>query len=86
MSASSSIGLKILGGRFNPFTNELSAYVVKVKKNSVADRQGQVQVGDEVVEWNGHVLRGLTYDQVFQIMQQSKYDHQVELVIERPIE
>ena len=86
MSSSASIGLKILGGRLNPFTNELSAYVIKVKKNSVADRQGQVQVGDEVVEWNGQVLRGLTYDQVFQIMQQSKYDHQVELVIERPIE
>lgn len=79
-------GLKIIGGRANPITNQLSAYIVKIKKNSVADTVGGLQLGDEVIKWNGKLLRGLTYDEVYSIMSKSKNDSQVELVVERPIE
>jgi len=41
--------------------------------------------GDEVVQWNGLCLRGLTFDEVYDIMYESKTDSQVELFVERPI-
>ena len=79
-------GLKIIGGRLNPLTNQLSAYVVKIKKNSLSDIMGRLQVGDEVITWNGKAMRGLSYDEVYSIMNKSKHDITVELVVERPIE
>ena len=75
-----------MGGRPNPFTNQPSAYIVKVKKDSVSDSIGRLQVGDEIVKWNGKLLRGLTYDEVYSIMSQSKQDNQIELVVERLVE
>lgn len=81
---SQSFGLKIIGGRLNPLTNQTSAYVVKVKKNSLADQVGKIQIGDEIVKWNGVLLRDLSYDEVFNIISKSsKLDDQVELIIER---
>jgi C-terminal processing protease CtpA/Prc len=79
-------GIKIVGGRVNPLTNQLSAYVVKIKKNSISDTIGRLQVGDEVTTWNGKPMRGLTYDQVYSILNKSKEDSTVELTVERPIE
>ena len=78
--------MKIVGGRINPLTNQLSAYVVKIKKDSLSDLIGRLQVGDEVITWNGKSLRGLTYDQVYSIMNKSKDDTSVELTVERSIE
>lgn len=40
-------------------------------------------VGDEVVEWNGHSLRSLTFEDVYDIIFESKSDPQVELTVER---
>lgn len=41
--------------------------------------------GDEVVKWNGHNLRGLTFDQVYDVIFDSKMDPRVELMVQRPI-
>lgn len=41
--------------------------------------------GDEVVKWNGHNLRGLTFDQVYDVIFESKMDPRVELMVQRPI-
>lgn len=41
--------------------------------------------GDEVVEWNGRSLRGLTFEDVYDIIFESKSDPQVELKVERPV-
>lgn len=70
----------------NPLNNQLSAYVVKVKKDSIADTLGRLQAGDEVIKWNGKLLRGLTFDEVYSIMSKSKQDSQIELIVERSIE
>ena len=77
------LGLKIVGGRFNPATNTTSAFVAKVKKNSLADTAGAIQPGDEVLTWNGLSLRGLTYDEVYSLMCKSRADDQVTLGLER---
>ncbi len=83
-STSQSFGLKIVGGRPNTqLPNTTSAYVVKVKSDSIADTVGRIQIGDEVLKWNGISLRGLTYDEVFSITSKSRMDQQIELVIER---
>lgn len=79
-------GLRIVGGKTNPFTHQLSAYIVKVRQGSTADLVGGLQVGDEVVKWNRASLRGLTYDEVYSIMSKSRQLEQVELVVERILE
>lgn len=78
--------MKIVGGRINPLTNQLSAYIVKIKKDSISDTVGRLQVGDEVITWNGKSMRGLSYDQVYSILNKSKEEMTVELTVERPIE
>jgi C-terminal processing protease CtpA/Prc len=80
------LGLKIVGGRTNPFINQLSAYITSVKKGSAADTSGRLRPGDEILKWNGKLLRGLNGVQVNNIIAQTKSDTQVELVVERPVE
>lgn len=42
-------------------------------------------VGDQVLEWNGRVLQGATFNEVYNIILESKPESQVELVVSRPI-
>jgi len=44
-----------------------------------------VTPGDEVVQWNGIRLRGLTFEEVYDIIFESKFDPQVELTVYRPV-
>ena len=41
--------------------------------------------GDEVIEWNGRNLRGLLFEEVYDIIFESKQEPQVELIVHRPI-
>lgn len=41
--------------------------------------------GDQVLEWNGRVLQGATFNEVYNIILESKPEPQVELVVSRPI-
>ncbi|XP_018414517.1 PREDICTED: regulating synaptic membrane exocytosis protein 2 [Nanorana parkeri] len=41
--------------------------------------------GDEVLEWNGQILQGATFEEVYNIILESKPEAQVELVVSRPI-
>ena len=62
-------GLKIVGGHASPLLiNQLCAFVVKLRKDSIADTIGRLQLYDEVVKWNGKLLRGLTFDEVYSII------------------
>lgn len=79
-----SSGLRVIGGRM---TNKgLCAFITKVKRGSIADTVGQLKPGDEVLEWNGRSLRGLTLEQVSEIILETKQDPQVELIVERNLE
>lgn len=78
-----SFGMKVIGGRPDPITHELSAYIVKLKKDSIADTVGRLQVNDEIVKWNGKLLRGLSFDEVYSIINKSKQDAQIDLIVER---
>lgn len=41
--------------------------------------------GDQVLEWNGKLLQGATFKEVYNIILESKPEPQVELVVSRPI-
>lgn len=41
--------------------------------------------GDEVLEWNGYPLQGRTFEEVYDIICESRSDHEVEIIVSRPI-
>ncbi|XP_069813323.1 regulating synaptic membrane exocytosis protein 2 isoform X5 [Dendropsophus ebraccatus] len=78
------LGLKVVGGKMSE-SGHLCAYITKVKKGSLADTVGRLRPGDEVLEWNGRILQGATFEEVYNIILESKPEAQVELVVSRPI-
>ncbi|XP_050040629.1 regulating synaptic membrane exocytosis protein 2 isoform X2 [Dermacentor andersoni] len=83
-SSAAILGLKVVGGKILE-SGKLGALVEKVKKGSVADTVGHLKPGDEVLEWNGRSLQGKTYEEVYDIISESKQEMQVELVVSRPL-
>ena len=82
-SSAAILGMKVIGGRVID-SGRLGARIERVKKGSIADTIGRLRPGDEVLEWNGKSLKGKTYEEVHDIIAESKQDAQVELLISRP--
>ncbi|XP_048880937.1 regulating synaptic membrane exocytosis protein 2 isoform X30 [Brienomyrus brachyistius] len=78
------LGLKVVGGKMTE-SGRLCAFITKVKKGSLADTVGHLRPGDQVLEWNGRLLEGATFKEVYNIILDSKPEAQVELVVSRPI-
>ncbi|XP_072118955.1 regulating synaptic membrane exocytosis protein 2 isoform X16 [Mobula birostris] len=78
------LGLKVVGGKMTE-SGRLCAFITKVKKGSLADTVGHLRAGDEVLEWNGRSLQGATFEEVYNIIFESKPEPQVELLVSRPI-
>ncbi|XP_027142376.1 regulating synaptic membrane exocytosis protein 2 isoform X12 [Larimichthys crocea] len=78
------LGLKVVGGKMTE-SGRLCAFITKVKRGSLADIVGHLRPGDQVLEWNGRVLQGATFNEVYNIILESKPEPQVELVVSRPI-
>eukprot|EP00106_Octopus_bimaculoides_P022282 XP_014789724.1 PREDICTED: regulating synaptic membrane exocytosis protein 1-like isoform X3 [Octopus bimaculoides] len=74
--------LKVVGGRMTE-KGQLGAFITKVKKGSIADTVGHLRAGDEVVEWNGRSLREATFEEVYDIIFETKHEPQVELIVHR---
>uniref|UniRef100_A0A8B9WU69 Regulating synaptic membrane exocytosis 2 n=1 Tax=Bos mutus grunniens TaxID=30521 RepID=A0A8B9WU69_BOSMU len=79
------LGLKVVGGKMTE-SGRLCAFITKVKRGSLADTVGHLRPGDEVLEWNGRLLQGATFEEVYNIILESKPEPQVELVVSRPID
>ncbi|XP_013413458.1 regulating synaptic membrane exocytosis protein 2-like [Lingula anatina] len=79
------LGLKVVGGKVTE-GGQLGAFVTKVKKGSIADVVGKLRPGDEVIEWNGRSLQAATFEDVYDIIMESKQEPQVELIVHRNIE
>uniref|UniRef100_A0A1I8AWM5 Regulating synaptic membrane exocytosis protein 2 n=1 Tax=Meloidogyne hapla TaxID=6305 RepID=A0A1I8AWM5_MELHA len=77
-------GLKVVGCR-DPISGRLGAFVTRVRPGSIADTVGQLRAGDEVLEWNGHQLQNASPETVYTIVQISKADTQLELIVSRPL-
>ncbi|XP_026323576.1 regulating synaptic membrane exocytosis protein 2 isoform X2 [Hyposmocoma kahamanoa] len=83
-SSAAILGLKVVGGKLLP-DGTRGAIVEKVKKGSIADLEGQLRIGDEVLQWNGVPLQGRSAEEVSVVVADSKHDSHVELVVSRPI-
>ncbi|VEL42819.1 unnamed protein product [Protopolystoma xenopodis] len=77
-------GLKVVGGVMTP-SGRLGAFINKVKAGSIADLVGHLRAGDEVLEWNNQSLKGKSFEEVSDIILQSKQDSQVELIVQRDL-
>ena len=42
-------------------------------------------LGDEVLEWNGQPLQGRTFEEVYDIITESRADQEIEIIVSRPI-
>ncbi|CAH1175810.1 unnamed protein product [Phaedon cochleariae] len=81
-SSAAILGLKVVGGKL--LENGMTGAVIeKVKKGSIADIEGQLKPGDEVIEWNGRSLQGKTYQEVADIIAESRQEANVELIVSR---
>ncbi|KAK9869904.1 hypothetical protein WA026_003624 [Henosepilachna vigintioctopunctata] len=78
------LGLKIVGGK-RLENGQKGAIIQNVKKGSIADIEGQLQPGDEVIEYNGRLLEGKTYQEVVDIIAESKQQTTVELIVSRKL-
>ncbi|CAK1548276.1 unnamed protein product [Leptosia nina] len=83
-SSAAILGLKVVGGKMLP-DGTRGAVVEKVKKGSIADQEGQLRIGDEVLQWNGMPLQGRSAEEVAAVVANSKHDTHVELVVTRPL-
>ncbi|CAH0722507.1 unnamed protein product, partial [Brenthis ino] len=81
-SSAAILGLKVVGGKMLP-DGTRGAIVEKVKKGSIADLEGQLRIGDEVLQWSGVPLQGRSAEEVAAIVANSKHDSHVELVVSR---
>ncbi|KAG5267993.1 hypothetical protein AALO_G00228240 [Alosa alosa] len=59
------LGIRVVGGKDVPGANgEIGAYVAKVLPGGAAEQTGKIVEGMQVLEWNGIVLTGKTYEEV----------------------
>ncbi|XP_076380848.1 rab3 interacting molecule isoform X4 [Megalopta genalis] len=80
--SSNILGLKVVGGKLLD-DGSMGAVIEKVKKGSTADIEGQLRPGDEVIKWSGRSLQGKSFQEVYDIIAESRQDPQVELVVSR---
>lgn len=64
----------------------VGTFVSNVSEGSVADIDGGLQNGDEILEWNGHNLRGLHQAQVSEVLAFSCKTDDVWLLVQRILE
>ncbi|XP_071551521.1 uncharacterized protein [Panulirus ornatus] len=83
-SSAAILGLKVGGGK-SLDAGKVGALIEKVKKGSIADTVGHLRPGDEVLEWNGRSLQGKTYEEVYDIIAESRQESQVELIVSRQL-
>ncbi|XP_018323416.1 regulating synaptic membrane exocytosis protein 2 isoform X2 [Agrilus planipennis] len=81
-SSGNILGLKVIGGRILE-NGQRGAIIEKVKKGSIADVEGQLRAGDEVIEWNGRLLQGKSCQEVSDIIAESKHEANIELIVSR---
>ncbi|KAL1449910.1 hypothetical protein WDU94_002382 [Cyamophila willieti] len=84
-SASSTLGIKVIGGKLLE-DGTRGAIIEKVKKGSPADIEGHLLAGDQVIEWNGRSMRGKSFQDVEDIIAESRQEPQVELIVSRRIQ
>jgi regulating synaptic membrane exocytosis protein 2 len=85
----SALGLKIQGGirqENDDGSVRMIAEITKVTPGSIADNCGQLQIGDQVLEWNGQKLANLNSTEVYRIISQnSMQSPDIHMIVKRLI-
>ena len=68
--------MQIAGGKEDEY-GVPRAYVLRVKKGSVAESVGNLKPGDEIIMWNEHRFRGASLDEVYEAIQATKSENSV---------
>lgn len=79
-SSATMLGIRVVGGQITE-AGTIGAVIEKVKKGSIADTIGKLCPGDEILEWNGRSLQGLTFEEVYDIIAESRHEPQIELIV-----
>ncbi|KAI6175357.1 hypothetical protein M3Y97_00680100 [Aphelenchoides bicaudatus] len=61
------LGFRVTGGK-RLSNGDLGAFVTAVNHNKAYDTLGELKEGDQVLEWNGILLRGKTFEEVERII------------------
>ncbi|KAL3981807.1 C2 domain family protein [Acanthocheilonema viteae] len=77
------IGVRIVGGKKLP-NGELAAFVSSVNRGKAREILGEIKEGDRVLEWNGVLLTGKTFEEVEQVIAASRGEIEV-VVASNPI-
>ncbi|CAF4540050.1 unnamed protein product [Rotaria sp. Silwood1] len=78
------LGLKIQSGIQHK--NQSITEITKVIRGSIADTYGQLQIGDQILEWNGEKLVNLNSNDVNRIItQNSIQSQQIHMIVKRLI-
>ncbi|KAK2551493.1 Regulating synaptic membrane exocytosis protein 2 [Acropora cervicornis] len=72
---STAYGLKVIGGKKTD-DGKLGAFITEIRKGGPADRQAQLQKGDEIQEWNDQSLVDCTFEEVVESINSSMEDNQ----------
>lgn len=79
-SSATLLGIRVVGGQITE-AGTIGAVIEKVKKGSIADTIGKLRPGDEILEWNSRSLQGLTFEEVYDIIAESRHEPQIELIV-----
>ncbi|XP_041458094.1 uncharacterized protein LOC121410223 isoform X1 [Lytechinus variegatus] len=71
------LGMRVVGGKRMPGSDQLVAYVAEIHTGGVAERTEGLREGDQVLEWCGISLTGRTYEEVQRIVKSSEKQTEV---------
>ncbi|XP_040008772.1 protein piccolo [Xiphias gladius] len=72
------LGIRVVGGKEVPGSNaDIGAYVARVLPGGAAEQTGKILEGMQVLEWNGVLLTGKTYEEVQGLVGQPCNDAEV---------
>ncbi|CAG9537370.1 unnamed protein product [Cercopithifilaria johnstoni] len=77
------IGIRVTGGKKLP-NGELAAFISTVNRGKAREILGEIKEGDRVLEWNGVLLTGKTFEEVEQVIAASRGEIEV-VVASNPI-
>ncbi|CAF2707840.1 unnamed protein product [Rotaria sp. Silwood2] len=78
------LGFKIQSS--SQFENKSITEIIKVIRGSIADTYGQLQIGDQILEWNGEKLTNLNSNDVNRIITQNSIQSpQIHMIVKRLI-
>lgn len=82
-SCSKGIGIKICGGCSRDGREVNGIFIKRILPGGLADQDGRLQQGDEILSVNGESFQGITNDRAVAILRQASASNHVEMAVAR---